>query len=301
MTSSVRPRVSIVIVPRQQFGIIEDCVAALYRHTPEPFELVVVHFGDELPATITSRPNLKVVAGDGFLYPHESKNLGLQHCSDDSEWLVFMDNDVKVHAGWLDTMLTAAVEEQARIVHPLYLFERGERRVIHMAHGEFSDNGQPGGSRPVMKLVNRKPEQADGLVRRDSDFVEFHLWMVHRDVMQRLGGFDPITIGEHIHYSLRLRELGERIVFEPQSVVTYCADVDGSEENRDYLRYRWGPRAARDSISRLRTQWPEFDQHWRSKSRAAWEFRSANEPWYPPVGKMIGTAVAIKHKVVGKR
>jgi hypothetical protein len=152
-----------------------------------------------------------------------------------------------------------------------------------------------------MKLVNRKLDQADSLIRRDSDFVEFHLWMVHRDVMRRLGGFDPITIGEHIHYSLQLRELGERIVFEPASVVTYCADVDDSEENREYLRYRWGQHAARESIGRLRAQWPAFDRHWRSKSRAAWEFRSANEPWYPPVGKMIGTAVAIKHRVVGKR
>lgn len=301
MSSPPHPLVSIVIVPRQQFGILDDCVDALYRHTPGAFEIVIVHFGDDLPDSVASRQGLKVVSAPSFLYPHESKNLGLEHCDRDSEWLVFMDNDVKVHPGWLDALLATAEQEEVNVVHPLYLFERDDRRVIHMSHGEFSDNGEPGGTRPVMKMVNRKQEQTDGLVRRDSDFVEFHLWMVHRDVMERLGGFDEITIGEHIHYSLRLRELGERIVFEPESVVTYCADVDRSERNREYLRYRWGRRAARESISKLRARWPDFDRHWRSKSRAAWEFRSANEAWYPPVGKMIGTAVALKHKVVGKR
>lgn len=296
MSAQASPRASILIVPRQQFGVLDTCLERLYASTHGvDFETVVVHLtGDgahRLPQY--EYPQLRAFESDTYLYPHEAKNLALEHASPDSEWIVFMDNDVCVHEGWLERMIAAAEAENAKVVHPLYLFERGGLRIVHMAHGEFSDDAS-GRRRPLMKLVNHPLSFAEGLERRDSDFVEFHCWMIHRSVLERLGPFEFVTVGEHVHHSLRLRALGERIIFEPSSVITYIADVDDDPAGRDYLRYRWSAPAARRSVRFLIEQWPDFRAHWKTKIRAAWEFRSCNEVWYPFVGGLVRRAQATK-------
>lgn len=293
------PKTTVVIVPRHQFGILTDCVAALYEKTNLPFDTVVVHMtdGGKSPAPALDYPNLKVVESPKTLLPHESKNLALEHVSPESEWLVFMDNDVVVHPGWLEKMLQAADESGARVVHPLYLIERRGKSKIHMAHGDFVTAKGPGHYLPVMRLANSPLDASQNLERRASDFVEFHCWMLHRDVMQKIGTFDPVSIGEHIHFSLLLKRLGEDIIFEPESVITYNADVDDEPSSRAYLRHRWSHRAAKRSIKFLNEQWPDFAKHWRSKYLAAWEFRSSIEPWYPLAARMLKTAGQVKRSL----
>lgn len=294
-----RPVVSIVVVPRQQFGVLSKCIDSIYTNTDVAFEICVVHFGsaDLGDFSPDDYSGLKVVRADKYLFPYESKNLALRHIDPDCKWVVFIDNDVRVHEGWLSSLIDAAEEEQAAAAHPLYIFERKGRQVIHMAHGEYRAGQSPGETRPVMGLVSKPLAEAKSLSRRESDFVEFHCWLIRRDALEELDGFDAITIGEHIHHSLQLRAAGHRIVFEPESVVTYYADVDSEPANRDYLRFRWNHRAASKSVEELCNQWPEFTRHWRSKIRAAWEFRSSNEAWYPTVGKAISIAANVKRKV----
>ena len=166
-----------------------------------------------------------------------------------------------------------------------------------MAHGEFLTTKGPGHWLPVMGFGHKPIEAAQNMERRPSDFVEFHCWMLHRDVMNKLGKFDPITIGEHIHHSLLVTELGESIIFEPRSVITYNADVDDTPGSKSYLRHRWSHKAARRSIKILKERWPDFAHHWRSKYFAAWEFRSSIEPWYPITARLLRTAGRIRRRL----
>ena len=78
-TITTAPKVSVVIVPRHQFGILADCVDALYANTDLPFETVVVHLteGGRHPAPNLEYPNLKLIESPDMLLPHESKNLAL--------------------------------------------------------------------------------------------------------------------------------------------------------------------------------------------------------------------------------
>jgi len=297
------PLVSVVIVPRHQFGILVDCVDALYANTDLPFETIVVHLteGGKHPAPNLDYPNLKVIESSDMLLPHESKNIALEKINPDAEWIVFMDNDVTVHPDWLTALISAAEESGSRVAHPLYLIERKGKSHIHMAHGEFRTSNGPGHYLPVMGLGNRPIDVADNLERRPSDFVEFHCWMLHRDVMNKLGQFEPISIGEHIHHSLLVTQLGESIVFEPKSVITYNADVDDTPGSKTYLRHRWSHKAARRSIHILKERWPDFSRHWQSKYLAAWEFRSSIEPWYPVAARALKFAGKLRHRLRSAR
>lgn len=287
---SSSPLVSIVIVPRHQFGIVRECVETLYSNTNVPFEVIFADNGSSkgdsqwLKAQETHRSNFRVAPIQKFSYPFEAKNEALKHVSESAEWVVFMDNDVKVHVDWLSALLQAAHETGAQVVHPLYLIQMRQKTSIHMARGQWKPmkNAQGVVEVPQMQLANQPLEKAEGLERSESGFVEFHSWMIHRDVLKKLGSFEPLSIAEHIHYSLRLREMGEKIVFEPKSIITYVADFPNVKEDKAYTRFRWSDRKARESVDFLLNRWQEVSpRYWKAKVRSAQVFRNFNEPWYP--------------------
>lgn len=293
------PLVSIIVVPRQQFGILEECIQTLYANTEAPFETIVVHLTENgrYQAPDLDYPALTLIESDDLLLPHESKNLALSRSNPESKWVVFLDNDVKVHSGWLQALIGAAQAHEAAVAHPLYLIERAGQTTIHMAHGSFRRDRGEGRNLPVMGLGNRPLAEAHGLQDQPSDFVEFHCWMIARSVLEKLGPFEPISIGEHIHHSLMLAAIGEKIVFAANSVITYNADVDDTPGSKRYLRHRWSHRAARQSIKTLKARWPGFSRHWQSKYLAAWEFRSSIEPWYPLASKVLALAGKMRRRM----
>jgi len=153
---------------------MRTCLEHLLAFTPEPFEALVIApalpepVHGELHRFAQAHPAVGLLPLDRFVHPYEAKNLAGAALSPEVEWVVFLDNDVKVHPGWLGHLLRAAEETGANVLHPLYLHETAGRVSIHMAEGAFRPVGVEGAKEPVMMRAGEGLERAAGLVRGES-------------------------------------------------------------------------------------------------------------------------------------
>ena len=270
-SGSDRPRVTLVVVPRERFSLMERCVEQIYAHTAPPFELIVIDTNS--PRRVAQRmrrweathPSCRVIRTERFLYPYEAKNLALPHLR--TEWAVFVDSDVMVGPMWLKHLLAAADKTGARIVHPLYLVEQAGQLKIHMTDGRIKEIGRNGKKKIhlVMGHVAQDVSEAKGLKRQGSDFVEFHTFMIRRDLLQEMGPFEEANLAEDVGYSLRLWEKKEKIVFEPKSVITYVAGPPFERYDLPYFRFRWNLRMARESAEALGQRFPLTEEYVKGK------------------------------------
>lgn len=291
MSENHNPKISIVVVPRERFSLVQMSVEHLYAFTCEPFEVIVVDCNSpnavfqKLKKWESNNSNFKVLRTEKFLYPYEAKNLAVLHVSKDSKWVVFIDNDVKVSPHWLDELLRAAEETGVRVLHPLYLIEQiGKEDVsIHMADGLIK-SGQKNGKRVfqlVMNYVGLNICNISKFVRKESELLEFHTFMIRRDLLCEMGQFEPFMLSEDANYSLRLRAKGERIIFEPRSVITYVVGPPFEKYDLPYFRFRWNTKLGEESSQILRKRWPDvLDAYWDSKNRWMHFHRSRIEPWH---------------------
>jgi len=256
----ITPKISIVVTPRQRFDLVETCLESIYAFTKLPFELIFV--APKVPKKIekivhrfqSEHANFKVLHLDRYVHPFEAKNIASDQIHTEAQWVVFIDNDVEVHPGWIDALLRAGEETGAGVVHPLYLMDVDGRKCIHMAEGTFEELEH--GLEPVMQLASRPVSESAPLQRKRSGFVEFHAFMIRRNVLRTCLPFEPLTLSEHLNFSMHLAEKGETIIFEPESVVTY---IDPSKVDRDsggYHGFRWDLELGESSIATLKKRWP---------------------------------------------
>jgi GT2 family glycosyltransferase len=288
-----KPKVSIVMVPRERFSLTRDCLEHIYSFTEEPFELVLMDLGcpaemvEKMKAWESSHPNMKIVRTEKYIYPYEAKNIALKHISPDTEWVVFVDSDVMVYPHWLTKMLEAANETGARVIHPLYLFEFQNEVTIHMADGilkPFKRNGKTE-YQGVMNLVGMRMTLFPKLVRKESDFLEFHVFMIRRDLLKEMGEFEPISLAEDVNWSLRLHEFkkDEKIIFEPASIIKYIAGPPFKKCDLPYFRFRWSSEAIERSIVFLRKRWPQImPSYWDGKVKWAYFHAGRVNPLFIP-------------------
>jgi len=263
MTSDMR--VTIVVVPRESFDMFPEVVERIYRLTSPIFKMLVMEgrapepIRRQLRTLEQTKPNLTIVWSDRWVYPHEAVNQAIAMI--ETEYVVFIDNDVEVMEGWLEALVTCADEERANCVHPIYLTTRADAPVlkIHVAQGTFVR--EPRNGKQFIDTVatysgvplERYPDQQ----RKPSDFFEWHCVMFRRSILEKIGPTADMIIAEHVDYSLRFHELGERIWLEPKAVVAYDYErifaLRGAD--RRYLLYRWDVKRSEESLRRLRERW----------------------------------------------
>ncbi len=300
-------KVTIAVVPRERFSLMETAIEHIYAFTQEPFDLIVIDpksppfVGEKLKKWEKRNPNCRVIRSERFLYPYEAKNLAVKHLSPETEWVVFVDSDVKVSPHWLSWFLKAAEETGARVLHPLYLIEQKKDTAIHMADGEMKEFKRNGNIivQPVMNYVGMNICNSANFVRQKSGFLEFHTFMVHREILKEMGDFQPFTLAEDVNFSLRLREKNEKIIFEPRSVVTYVAGPPFESYDLPYFKFRWDPKVGADSVNRLSRRWPIKEAYWAGKLEWARFHRSRVSPWFVPLS--FGNRLLSKFRAVGSK
>lgn len=101
------PRASIIVLTYNQLEYTRKCVDSLYRHTPEPYELIFVDnaSSDGTVDFLRTVPNSKLVVNSENLGFAGGNNQGLAIA--EGEYVVLLNNDAIVTPGWLDHMLAA--------------------------------------------------------------------------------------------------------------------------------------------------------------------------------------------------
>lgn len=264
------PLVTIVVVPRDRFFFTQESLESILKHTDYPYQLVYVDAGS--PQHIrkylqikSAEEQFELIRSNHYLAPNRARNLGLRRVK--TKYTVFVDNDVVVSPGWLKTMVDCAQETGCAAVCPLTCQDKPLHEDIHYAGGEASieevEKGDVTERRLVEKmyLQDKKVSQVrDELRRAAMGFTEFHCFLVRTDVFKKIGEFDEAMTctKEHIDFSLKVKDVGEKIYFEPQSLVTFLTHFSSpSLESWDvpYFMLRWSDAWEYGSLKRLSAKW----------------------------------------------
>lgn len=189
-------------------------------------------------ARLRERSNYEVIVADdcspdesaflqlvpGLRYFRNPSNLGfLKTCNKAAlkargTYLVFLNNDTEVQAGWLDSMVDLFLEAPdvgvvgSKLVYPDGTLQEAGAIYWQDANGANYGRGDPNPSRPKFNYV------------REVDKVSGASLMVPKTVFSEVGGFDPIfapAYKEDADLCFAVRARGLRVLYQPHSVVVH--------------------------------------------------------------------------------
>ncbi|MDY6936026.1 MAG: glycosyltransferase [Cyanobacteriota bacterium] len=263
-TEANEPLVTLVVVPRERFSCARQSLESLYTHTQLPFKLVYVDgnsppkFQEYLDEQAQIR-GFEIVRTDCYLYPNQARNIGLQRV--DTKYLAFVDNDVIVSDGWLEALVRCAEETDAAVVGPLMCQYEPIHEEIHFAGGETHIWEDKTGRRRLREKMydqgQKVTEVRSRLERSLTELAEFHCVLVRRSVFDTVGELDErmCNTKEHLDFCMTVREAGQTVYFEPDSLVTYVPGPPQDWSDVHYYMLRWSDEWTLSSLDRLREKW----------------------------------------------
>lgn len=239
-----RPEVSIVIPVFGNWEWLARSLGAILANTDPCYELIVVDnaSSDGIPDRLAATTeNVRIVRNPKNVGFGLGCNQGAAYAR--GEFLVFLNTDALVHAGWLPPLLeTARANPSIGAVGPRFLNVDG---TIQEAGALLFRDAT------TLAYGNHRPDEPGEFHRpRIVDYASAACLMVRRRVFNEVGGFDPVyapAYYEDIDLCLTLASHGYLTAYEPRSAVTHINgwseqhDVDEPvlARNRGFFARRW--------------------------------------------------------------
>ena len=221
------PLVSIVIPVYGQLDRTLACLASIAdAPTAVGFEVIVVDDAspDASAETLAVIPGLHLVRNAENLGYLRSTNLGAVVSRGD--FLVLLNNDTVVRAGWLDALVgTAETDASVGAVGARLLYPDGR---LSEAGGIVFADGTP--------WIYGRGDNPDGwryAAVREVDYCSAACLLVRAETWRRLGGFDERyapAYYEDTDLCFRIREIGQKVVYQQRATVVH---VEGGSHGSD--------------------------------------------------------------------
>ncbi len=234
--TNAAPRVSIVMPVFGKIAYTVACLRSLAEHAGDvPFEVIVVDDAstDSTPARLAEIGGIHVVRNAQNLGFVGSCNAGAEQAI--GEFIVFLNNDTVVSAGWLDALLQCFAEEpDAGLVGAQLVYPDG--RLQEAGGIVFSD----GSGWNYGRLDD--PADPRYAFRREVDYCSGAAIMLRRDVFRELGGFDTRyapAYYEDTDLAFAVRAAGKKVFYEPRSLVVHFEGITaGTDTGSGMKRYQ---------------------------------------------------------------
>ncbi|MCF2971282.1 glycosyltransferase [Synechococcus sp. Nb3U1] len=259
-----QPQVTLVVVPRERFSCTQASLESLYAYTRIPFHLIYVdgnsppHIGRYLKEQSQAR-GFQLIRTEHYLSPNQARNMGWEAAR--TPYMAFVDNDVIVSPGWLESMLQCAEETGAAIVGPLMCEREPIHTIVHCAGGEnyiWQDGKGSRHLREKMYKQGQKVEQVRAqLQAQPTELAEFHCMFLRTDLREKVGFLDEgmLNTKEHLDFCMTVTAAGELIYFEPNSLVTYVPGPPADWSDVAFYMLRWSNHWTQASLEHLRQKW----------------------------------------------
>ena len=249
---------------RERHGLTEKSLNSVLQNTAQPYRLIYadVQSPDWLRTRLASYSKqwgFEVVRFDEHLWPQQVRNKLIG--SIDTDYVVYIDNDVAVEPGWLTYLISCADETGAGVVGPLYLWGDGKTKPkIHMAGGKLTRANVEGGIVLSQEhyLLNADPEEvSDELVRKPCDFAEYHCMLIRTELIRDGALLDEniYCVHEHIDTALSSGQRGYTVYMEPSARVHYLAFTEYMLDDLPIFRARWSIVDGEASIGAFARKW----------------------------------------------
>lgn len=266
-----RAEVTVITAPRETWGYTARALESVYENTRMPFQYVYVDAGSPpwtkryLAEHARKHTNFRLIRVNKYLYQNQARNLALPYA--DTDYTVFIDNDVIVAPGWLEALLRCAKETGASIVGPLYCEANPPFQTVHVAQQTAYIEDQPNGRRYVEINPNKRAplKEVRHLFKREpSGFAEMHCMLVRTEALRRLGKLDEglRTTHDHVDLCWSVRQNGGTIYFEPEAMVNQLLPrpFPFSVPDLPYYLWRWNPADNRAGIEHFCKKWGLTDK-----------------------------------------
>jgi GT2 family glycosyltransferase len=249
------PKVSIVIPVYNNIKFTIECLASVEMAGGiRQCEIIVIDDGST-DQTSELIKNIK-----GVRYLRNEENLGfLKTCNRAAveargEYLIFLNNDTQVRPGWMAPLVICLEDDESvGAAAPKLLFPNGRLQ-------EAGCTVDPEGSAELIGVFD-DPNAPRYNYPRVVDYASGACLAVRRSDFETLNGFDLIfqpAYCEDADLCFRLRALGKRIMYVPDSVVVHHLSVSSDSmaptyktrlavRNQQRLVERWGEQLERDN------------------------------------------------------
>lgn len=228
--------------PRHRIVVVDG---AAPRHVAAGFE------------TAAATGRVSISRHQRYLASNEARLAGLDGVTTD--WIAFVENDVVLDDGWLDTLIDAAERTGAASTYPLYLEDTARGRVVHGAGCDLDVTGPPGRRRITQHSgpTGRLLADVDPLDAAPRIQAEPHAIVIRRGVLESMGGPDPELLGwfEHVDLALHHMNLGVESWFVPDVRCLYLAPGRFQPAEASTFLLRWGRHWFDHSLAHLCATW----------------------------------------------
>ena len=219
--------ISIIIPVFNQLRFTQACLASLQENQgTERFEVIVV---DDCSTDGTAEA---VALIPGVVYVRNGTNSGfIASCNRGGEkargqYLVFLNNDTLVRAGWLKALVDTFIEDPyAGIVGSKLIYPDGRlqeaggviwRDASGWNYGKFDDPAKP-----------------EYNYLREVDYCSAAALMIPKSLFQSVGGFDPRyapAYYEDTDLAFKVRQAGYKVLYQPLSEVIHYEGATGGTD-----------------------------------------------------------------------
>lgn len=233
---SANPLASIIVPVFNKVDYTLVCLAAVAAcNDASSYELIVVDDGstDATAARVSGIKGVRYVrnpSNEGFI---GSCNRGAAEAR--GTFLVFLNNDTAVQAGWLDSLLaTFETHPEAGLVGSKLLYPSG---MLQEAGGILYADGRAGNYGRFDAALDPRYTHV-----RDADYCSGAAVTLRKTLFEELGGFDERyrpAYYEDADLAMRVRELGYQVLYQPQSLVVHFEGItSGISESEGVKAYQ---------------------------------------------------------------
>ncbi len=250
------PLVSIIIPSRDNASVLENCIWSIRnRSTWKNYEIIVVENNSVQPETFELYRKLEEEGSARIVRYHHAFhfsrviNEGVRKSS--GQYLVLMNNDVTVRTpDWIERLLAQVMRPKVGAAGPKLLFPDGKVQSAGIVVGLMGFAG----SMMVAEEGDDPGYMGRASLVQDMSAVTAACLMVKRQAFLEAGGFpDEFTVAlGDVDFCLSLRELGYRIVFEPEAVMIHHESLTRGAEDTKEKKARFAAEVERFRKKRAR-------------------------------------------------
>lgn len=265
ITPAEQPLVTVAVVFRERYSFASRSLHSILEYRDYPFAL---HYFDcQSPPSVCRHLEDAQARGELRLFsarsgtPNQLRNQALETVQ--TKYVCFIDNDVLVTQGWIETLVSTAERTGAGIVFPLYLMGEFSEDRIHMAGGKnhfYEVDGQLEYEEQHLHANETASQIMPALREGDSDYGEFHCMLLSMTMLEKVGPLDEnyLQVHEHIDIAMMARQAGYRVIFQPGSLVSYVYAAPLSPYwlcDIQPFRRRWGHEQVAHDLAYFSTKW----------------------------------------------
>lgn len=252
--------VSIIIPTYNQREYVLQCVSSIEKHTPAPFEIIVVDNASKdgtAKAMLRKGGMVRVAALDQNRGFAGGVNHGLMMAR--GRHIIVLNNDTLVTPGWLDNMMTClASDPKIGVVGPVTNYIGGDQQ-IEVPYREVEEMWS-------FATTHNRP---DAEKHRITDRLVGFCWLFSRELLERVGYLDEgYAVGnfEDDDWIIRVKLAGYQLAVAGDAFIHHFGSVSMkalgeqdfavvNKDNEQFYSQKWGdPHALVAETSRLARQ-----------------------------------------------